>query len=562
LTQAALYLESLRRLQARQVATRGRRVIPPALLAVRAAPSHAPESTAAAAGLGADRAPSSGPTAPPHETGVFAAVGRSRDWPDPAFWARSDDGLLFLFHLHGFGALATYAAGSKTPSGDAFWAEVVSDWLRRNHRPSLPAWHPYPTSLRLVAWASALGAIPRWPTSLRTALATEIWRQGRYLARSVEHDIGGNHVLKNATALVFAGAAVPGSRLLPVGLRLLRRELPRQFLADGGHEERSTSYHRAVLDDLADVEALLQRSGSDVPAWLPEEQRRAEWWQAAMAGPDGVLPLVNDAWQGPPVRAEAADGIRWLAESGYAVFRSGRDQATFDAGPVSPPHLPPHAHADVLSFVLWDDGRLLVVDPGAYSYTGDGRGWFRSTAAHSTVEVDGADQCLFWGDFRLAYPPAVRTTAPHVHEGVTVMTASHDGYRRLADPVEHERTFVWCPGEGVVVVDRLRARAPHRITSRLRLAPEARVVDPTRAGSFAVTALGGGEARLVRGWYSPYLGVKTGAPALEDARVVGPGEPVGWSLLRSPARVDELSRESVRIARRDGSAVTVPLAPL
>ena len=35
------------------------------------------------------------------------------------------------------------------------------------------------------------------------------------------------------------------------------------------------------------------------------------------------------------------------------------------------------------------------------------------------------------------------------------LTASHDGYRRLSDPVRHTRTFVWLGQVGIVVVDRL-----------------------------------------------------------------------------------------------------------
>ena len=64
-------------------------------------------------------------------------------------------------------------------------------------------------------------------------------------------------MLRNATALVFAGVCLGDSRAESKGVALLERELPRQVLADGGHEERSPAYHHAVLRDLEDVETLL-----------------------------------------------------------------------------------------------------------------------------------------------------------------------------------------------------------------------------------------------------------------------------------------------------------------
>ena len=83
------------------------------------------------------------------------------------------------------------------------------------------------------------------------------------------------------------------------------------------------------------------------------------------------------------------------------------DQLNFDVGKLAPDHLPPHAHADTLAVVAWFDGRPVLVDTGAYTYTGPERDAFRGTAGHNTLELDGVDQCEFWGDFRLAFPPAV-----------------------------------------------------------------------------------------------------------------------------------------------------------
>ena len=252
----------------------------------------------------------------------------------------------------------------RTPEGDAFWGEVVDSWLTAYDRPSSPAWHPYPTSLRIIAWSAALSALDDWPRELRDRVAASTLRQARYLRRALERDIGGNHVIKNATALALAGGVFASSGLLQPALRHLERETHSQVLADGGHEERTTSYHREVMADLADVREVLVRVGHAVPAWLDEVLGSMSRWATVMAGPDGRLPLLNDAWEGPPIPHGGPD-VSVLRESGYVVFRHGEDQLIFDCGPRCPRHLPAHAHADALSVVLWLDGAPVVIDPGA-----------------------------------------------------------------------------------------------------------------------------------------------------------------------------------------------------
>lgn len=556
-----LYIDAARRMKPRQLISRPRRSIPPALLGLGLGAATCPEFRPLAAGMGTEAAPQSGPCVQPHESGYFSAVGRSRRFGDPCFWSDDRDGLLFLFHLHGFTALATYAAGQRTPQGDAFWAQVLTSWLGAHPRPGRPAWHPYPTSQRILAWAAALSMVEGWPAPVRSPLVAALWRQARYLGRTVEHEIGGNHVLKNATALVVAGASFSSKQLLERGLRLLRRETERQILPDGGHEERSTSYHREVCHDLRSVCDVLERAAVGVPGWLRTAADRAIAWQAAMAGPDGCLPLLNDAWEGSPVVSPGpASRAELLRDSGYAVLRHGHDGLTFDVGPVSPPHLPPHAHADVLSLVVWADGEPLVVDPGSFTYTGEWRDRLRGTAAHNTVELDGRNQCELWGDFRVAYPPRVGAAPLRRHEGVTVASGWHDGYRRLPVPARHCRSVVWCPGEGLVVVDLVRSRGPHAVRSSLHLAPGVSLDDERSFGPFRITALGPNpHLRRAEGYYAPYLGTRVAAPLLEDRRRIPPETPFGWSLLRDGREVTALARDRVVLEGAGRPAITVPL---
>jgi uncharacterized heparinase superfamily protein len=510
-----------------------------------------------AAGAGVDPAPQSGPCPAPEATGTFTAVGRTRRADAPGLWSDHRDGLLFSFHLHSFAELARYTAGERTATGDRSWAGLLERWLQECSTPAAPAWHPYPTSGRIIAWCAALSA-GGWPADLESRAMASLAAQLRLLRRSVEHDIGGNHVLRNGAALAIGGLSLGDARALGRGLRVLEAELARQILADGGHEERSPSYHRAVLADLDDVARTLEAAGRAAPPWLDSARAAMRGWLTAVALPGGALPLLNDAWEGPPVERAAAP-FADLADTGYVVLRHGDDQAVLDVGPVAPPHLPPHAHADVLSFVLWIDGSPVVVDPGTFAYEGPERGAFRGTAAHATVQVDGSDQCDLWGPFRAAHMPATTRLVTERRDGMVVVAAEHDGYARLDDPVRHRRTFCWLPGEGLVVVDRLLSRRPHEAVSRLPLAPGLAPAGD-RLGPLEVTPLGaGGPVTVTPARYAPYLGTAVPSHTLARAGAGPPGAAWGWALLR-PGATAALQDRVVEVRRRDGSTVSAEVA--
>ena len=572
LSRLGLYADAARAMQWRQAVGRARRLVPPRLLLAGSAPARVGEFHALARGLAAEAASQSAPSPAAHDARAFAAVGvRKAFSPSRAFWLDDSDGLLFLFQLHGFTELPRALDGPEGSNGPdrsdgsdandsnvvAFWSGVISSWLDHFEHPALPAWHPYPTSVRAIAWCVALSA-EQWDAALRLRMVESLWRQAHYLSRSVEHDIGGNHVLKNATALAFAGACFPSSALLDRALRLLDRELPRQILADGAHEERSTSYHREVLHDLRQVAELLRRREREMPATLREAIDRAESWAQAIAGPDLQLPLLNDAWEGPPLTRRAVEDLTVLQGSGHVVMRHGSDQVVFDCGPLAPRHLPPHAHADALSVVAWFDGRQLLVDRGAFAYSGPQRERYRSTAAHNTVEVERQSQCVFWGDFRASRLPRVELSAVQRVEGAVLVSASHDGYRHLPGRPIHQRMLVWLPGEGLLILDRIDSHRAHAVRSFLHLAPSAALVDWS-IGGISLAALGPLPVERVVGRHAPWLGTEVAAETVVQEGTIPPSAPFGWSLLRSGTVVRTLDACRISVGRPDGSELALAL---
>src|SRR5262249_61050200 len=100
-------------------------------------------------------------------------------------------------------------------------------------------------------------------------------------------------------------------------------------------------------------------------------------------------PLLCDGTSPAALHASFPDG-------GYFVQRSGWDAdalyLVFDCGPLGDGG---HGHYDALAIEAAGHGRALLVDPGRFTYaegTPNLRRWFKSTAAHNTVTVDGLDQ--------------------------------------------------------------------------------------------------------------------------------------------------------------------------
>lgn len=344
-------------------------------------------------------------------------------------------------------------------AGDAAEAaRLLATWIEAHPPRNGDAWHPYPLSTRVGNWVAAVTLLPELATE---EVSQSAWRQLRRLAWNVEDDILGNHLVRNARALVLGGTAFGAPELVHLGIDLLRRELPEQVLPDGGHYERSPSYHLVVLRDLLEVQAASPHS------WLAEAIERMRVFAAALARPDGAPALFNDGTVDAPRLdlPEPPPGLTVLEDSGFVVVREGELWLGMRVGPSAPEYLPPHAHADALSLQLWWRGRPVLVDPGSSTYEpGPVRDWERSTRAHSTVTVDGKDQFRVWGAFRSGPMPEVKLL--YAREGAVEASVA------LPGRIRHVRRVEWDAEAGeVTVLDSLVGSGRREIESRLIWAP-------------------------------------------------------------------------------------------
>ena len=116
----------------------------------------------------------------------------------------------------------------------------------------------------------------------------------------------------------------------------------------------------------------------------------------------------------------------------------------------------------------------------------------RSTAAHSTVQVDGADSTEVWGVFRAGRRARVRGLVAHADSSGVICEAFHDGFRALHGRPLHRRRWSVTRG-GLTVDDVVTGRGRHEIVIRWHLAAgaavqvaEATALVTTSAGAFSV----------------------------------------------------------------------------
>ncbi|HZS52729.1 MAG TPA: alginate lyase family protein [Bryobacterales bacterium] len=408
----------------------------------------------------------------------FSLLNETVDFNNPVDWNPPGRSLLWLFHLHYFDW--AQACDAETLS------RQIESWIDSNPPGSWPGWHPYPTSLRIVNWLRALqGALhlqnekePGSSTSasrFKARIEQSLAQQAAFLEINLEHHLGGNHLLENARALLMAGLhfeGAPARRWRAAGLALLRAEISQQVLPDGGHCERSPYYHARVTDLLEDVIRTLADRGCPAPSDLTEAAARMASFRGALRHRDGSLPLFHDSLGPAPPRNSAPSCARIsFPFTGYYILESSQGRMIADYGaPGSSPN-PAHQHAGIFSYEISSARGRVVVDSGTATYeAGPGRDRLRATPAHNTVCVDGLDQFQVWRAFRAGRRAWVGSVVEIRRPDCEILSASHNGYRRLG--VEHRRSIVHLAGAGWLVVDDLLGRKRRHLESFVHFAPE------------------------------------------------------------------------------------------
>ena len=469
------------------------------------------------------------PGLPELQAGKIGLLGQIREIGDASGWEHAEAPRLWRFHLCYWDWAWGLAADPDRLAARATFARLWRSWQAWDRLGRGDAWHPYPAALRAWSWCGLHRELVAG-SDIEPAFTAALAAHAGFLRRHLEYDVGGNHLIKGIKAVAGLAVFFADERLLRRAVRRLTSQLDRQVLTDGGHYERAPAYHCQVLADLIDVAGLLEAAGQPPAEELTAAIDRMRCWLGAVLTPDGQVPLLNDGF---PVDRELLSVLRpgpapggplhVLPVTGLVRAAVGGWHLLADVGPPCPPSLPAHAHADTFGCLLHVDGVPLLVETGTSSYEpGPVRGYERSTAAHSTVELDGADSTEVWAAFRAGRRARVSGLAARAGSSGVSCEAVHDGFRHLPGRPRHRRRWLLTE-DGLRIEDTVAGRGRHQIAIRWHLPPgsEVRVEDRAAlvtgpAGAFRVKVAATDPVRLAvgPGSVAAGFGSTAGAPVL------------------------------------------------
>ena len=444
--------------------------------------------------------------------------------------------------------------------------------------------NPMEVALRATNWAWALSAFPAHrplDPELERDVVRSLQVHGRHIAANLEGSpyLRSNHFLADVLGLLALGTVLAGDRRARHWRRRAKAWLEREILLQVGEDgvgfEASLAYHGLALEIFLVGWWLAGEAGTPMSAAYEERLRAMVGASLAVRGPGGRTPAFGDADDGRVLpassrRSSTHDHLLWAAAGllgtprpadgepaaevawnfGLEAWRRAADapgapaprsiafrdggvyvlageavRAAVRCGGVGQNGNGGHAHNDLLSYELSYD-RPVVIDSGSYVYSADpaARNSFRSTAAHSTVVVDGEEiNPIAPGElFRLRGLAQPTVLGWEAGEATTSLRASHDGYRRLDAGVIHERGFELDHATGELrVADLLRGSGDVAASCRVHLAPDTRPVAVSEHafslcdGAVELEFSGEGiEVAIEPGEISPSYGVREPAPVI------------------------------------------------
>jgi hypothetical protein len=452
--------------------------------------------------------------------------------------------------------------------------------------------------IRLISWTWARRLLDDWPKVSDLfehnddAVRQIAWHQEFLAALPSRGSSANNHIVAEAAGRLVAACAFPWyartARWRRSAAALLERELAANTFEDGLNRELATDYHRFVLElgMVAAVEAdadgetlskatwerlarmldagaaILdvtgraprQGDGDEGRALVVDDPERDPWATAlgtgaALLGAPGWWPRFAGGLQAYLLGALAqvrqlprpAIRPRRFNDGGLVVLSSSPQDGPeiwcrCDGGPHGFLSIAAHAHADALSLEVRHEGVDVLADPGTYCYHGEPewRDWFRSTAAHNTLELAGESQSKPGGPFLWSTHPRTNTVICEVGDQlVQRWSAEHDGYLRLTTPATHRRSVMLdSPKRRLTVVDTVDATAKIPLRLSWHLGPNVAVELSGACARLSWTV--GTERRHgtlmlpvaltwtchraeitpIEGWYSPRFGARVPATSL------------------------------------------------
>ncbi len=498
-------------------------------------------------------------------------VGRPVDWQQTAVNQNSSHLWRFQMQYHEF------LLGHRALHGGSAWEliwETLAGWIQaftpESTRVTADAWHPYCISRRVPVWCWFL-IEGHAPPELEGRLLQSLETQCEFLARSLEFELGGNHLLENVAALTIAAGVVDSPKAaswLNTAERVWRTEKRKQILPHGEHFERSPMYHCQVVGNLLQQTIAAQSLRPDLAKKWTESAGEMLGFLEGVLHPDGEIALFADSGfdEAPSVEhlrklatiasvvqpaveklSLSADhdnfqtqmvGPYWtsrIAQKGHATF------VIVDCGEVGATELPAHAHADLTTIEVSINSQRWIIDSGNFSYAASAmRDYCRSSLAHNVLTIGGQNSCEVWGGFRMGRRGHITSTRSGNETEFAWVQVSHDGYRHLG-VLEIERTVGTDRRGNLVVADLARGTTDMPAIGYIHLAPDLNIRPNDGSGRDWIVSREGEErflqfdgidvVELADGWYCPAFGIRERSKVVVYRRNRAIGAPLSWRLI-------------------------------
>lgn len=485
-------------------------------------------------------------------SGRFTCAGQPVD-PERPDWFSEQLSEAAQRSLHGFGYLDDLAEiGGEDAQNRA--RALISSWLDAER-----AWHPVASNpeiagRRIAAWLSHARFIVQGNEDrLGPRILASLTRQLRHLGRTVGRGREGVARLYAIRGAVYASlCGLDDERRAAAAYKLLRRELRRQILADGGHIERSPLAQLQALAALVDLRDMALDADQTVPNDLAATISRMATMLRFLRQGDGALPLFNGADERNAAIIDAVllrSGVKGKAadsapQMGFQRLAAGRAVVMMDVGAPPPAGFDHDAHAGTLSFEMsWGQERIIVNCGARPSRDPAWQMAQRATAAHSTMIVGDTNSSEILAGGGIGRRPE-RVECTREEDGGNVwVTGTHDGYRAPMGLVHQRRIYLSGDGEDLRGEDTLTGTHTGSFAVRFHLHPDVQVSVIQNGGAALVRAPSGTAWRFIASGgrielaETIYLG-KRGEPRRAEQIVVsGPvsnGAAVKWALRRIP----------------------------
>ena len=411
---------------------------------------------------------------------------------------------------------------------DTIVRHLESWWEQNPHERGINWAMPSEAAMRALSWIWVFHIVgKRFPAPFRHKLLNGIYRHGCFLANNLSiHTSPNTRLLAEAVALHAIGALFPqfprAQRWKAHGREVVRKQMEFQVRADGSHFEQSNHMHVYAMDMFLFHLAI----ETDAPLWFKDRLGKMAAYLDALLGQERKAPMFGDEDGGrffhpyaTPVecygRASLATASLLLDQRGVGteygfeeadVFEQaiwwlssrllrqlsrprdarGGDLQFTDSGVTSASRddlsvifkwggfgygYAGHSHSDALSITARYGGEELLIDAGTFTLLEPAadREWFRSTAAHNTVRVDGMNQAHAAGPERWDNKPKV------THTDAWTASVSYNG-------ISHKRNVNLFRAGLMIVTDEIEgpsSTGEHFIEQFWRTGLEVRMLTPS-----------------------------------------------------------------------------------